>query len=134
MDQESVGNAPQAVVVKIKQMGQNALTLAKAVEESIEAASVCEVGSKKGEYSIIKAARRPSNWSQPAKLGHVPIPEENLPFLEVAVHASQTNTSSSKWDDPPKGGYEGRLGARLTTGYMMVDTGASLTLLTKKWC
>ena len=62
------------------------------------------------------------------------MPEENLPFLEVAVHSSKPAAPGSKWDDPPKGGYEGKLGAKLTTGYMMVDTGASLTLLTKKWC
>ena len=114
-------------------MGQNALTLAKAVEEAIAVAPVCDVGPRK-EYSIIKAARRPSNTNPATKLGHVPAPEENLPFVEVAVHSSKSAASGSKWDDPPKGGYEGKLGAKLTTGYMMVDTGASLTLLTKKWC
>ena len=56
------------------------------------------------------------------------MPKDNLPYVEVAVCSTKAATYGSKWDDPPRGG------SRLSKGYMMVDTGASLTLLTRKWC
>ena len=99
----------------------------------MDKARACEASTPE-PHSIIKSARRPTSPIQPTKLGHIPVPNDNLPFLEVAVLTSKGAQSGSKWDDPPRGGYEGKLGAKVTTGYMMVDTGASLTLLTKQWC
>ena len=60
-----------------------------------------------------------------------------MPHIKVAVHATKSpQPTVSKWGGgkSQKPNLEGKLGAKLTTGYMMIDTGAGLTLLTKKWC
>ena len=117
----------------------DALKIADAIEAKVQdvVASSSQANSPP-ERSIIKSARRPSNTSKATTLEHVRAPKDVCPHIRVSVYA---NKPSSKWGSSSQAhqvhvmsDVERKLSSKLTTGYMMVDTGASITILSQKWC
>lgn len=87
--------------------GKDALAIGRAVEEAIT--RICEAVSSDG--SIIRAAKRPANTSAAIAVGHIPRPQDNLPYIEVAVHATGSSSQDADRVDKPTSAYEERIRA-----------------------
>ena len=77
--------------------------------------------------SIIKVARRPTSLTKATILDKLKAPKEVCPNIRVLVFS---NKPTPKWGNA---GNSNQDLPRVTMGYAMIDTGATVSLVTKKW-
>ena len=80
---------------------------------------------------MIKSAKRPAENVRPEMVSGAVLPVDPCPYVCVAVSPVLPRP---KWGGPPKPDAFKKENTKPTRGYMMVDTGATITIVTKRWC